>query len=289
MTIGSSSAKATGYGIGLGLALLAALAGIVPGVRSAAAQEPAEGSGDAALPPPEVLNRICPEYAAAEGRLKAQLALLFFTLDPERRADEKQVAAVRAAFDADKAEDVEVLRRYLVQDKKPRCLSGVRVALGALGARGAALLVLWYAEDNADVRARVLDGLALVETQETYGLVVAALDDKRPVSDWAAREAPPGYVPKRVADYAYRAMGGMLSAAGNAVNLPAELAGGAQVGPLVSVATRDAKIQELRDWLAGPASLGYRTYLKGLPSLAAELKGAEAERVKKVLQDLGVK
>ncbi|MBI5367072.1 MAG: hypothetical protein HZA54_08545 [Planctomycetes bacterium] len=249
----------------------------------------AGGGGGGDLPPPEELNRRCPELAVAEGRRRDQLALLFFRLDAEKLGDEKQVAAVKAAFDPDKAEDVELLHRLLVQDKKPRCLTGLRVVLGTLGGRGAALLLQWYGEDAPESRARVLDGSLLAETQETYLLFAAALGDLRPVTDWAAQEAPPGYVPKRVADHAYRTLTQKLATGAGAgqIKLPEDHASGQAVGPFVKVEERDRRIQALREWIAGPDALGLRAYREALPSALKDLKGAELERAKKVVEALG--
>jgi hypothetical protein len=232
----------------------------------------------------EEMKELCPRLAAAEGRLREQLILLYFRLDPARAGDPEQQALVREKFDLARAEDGALLQAELFDAAKPRCLGGMKAALAGLGAPGALFCVREFAVEEPRRRARALEGLQGCEFAEVYALLLHALQDKAFLDEADAQIAPPGYEPKRVADHAFRVLAAKLD---GTVKVPKGLLSGAGVGPMVPVPDRDTRIAALVDWAAADAA--YAEHVKSRPALLAALPPAEAEAARAALEKAGVK
>jgi hypothetical protein len=235
----------------------------------------------------EDMKKLCPDLAEAEGRKKEQICALFFDLEADRMGEKKQDTRVRELFDLTKAGDGVLLKTYLFEEKQPRCMHGLKVVFTTHGARGVVWLLNRYEKASALKKARIIEVLHWLDHREVCGFLAGRLGDTQKVEDWhAAQQAPPGYVAKRVCDYAFSMLAYKISGAGG-LKLPKEV-GKPRIHPFVPLKERDARIAALKTWVADPKNKAYQAFLSKRSSLVEELEGKEAEDAKELLKRLGL-
>lgn len=235
---------------------------------------------------PDML-RTCPDLKDAAGEPQKQLLALYFNLDMDKLKDENQSKEVKRLFNL-KSKDVgKVLKKHLFRTKSLRCLHGMRVVFATWGAEGFFWLLKAFPLSSTKGQGRILQVLQPFDFQESYLFLRKELKNKKAMRNkYQEAIAPPGYIPKRICDEAWKLLVYKLSQEKNVWNLPKDWSR-ARLHPFVPLKIRDLRIEQLEDLLK-KLDENWKKWLTEKPSMLKELPEGDKKQAEEFLKKMGI-